>query len=122
MTQKNNLKMVDIEKHIGDRIRERRLLLGLTQQELADAIGVTYQQAHKYEKGINRVSAGRLLDIANQLGVSVNFFYDGLDSDNVELDRKQKLSLEIARDFSLIKSQRHKDALSVVARALSAKD
>src|SRR5215472_11487722 len=49
----------DIDRHVGARIRERRIMLGLTQQQLADLIGVTYQQAHKYERGINRVSAGR---------------------------------------------------------------
>src|ERR1043166_315195 len=50
----------DVDRHVGARVRERRIMLGLTQQQLADLIGVTYQQAHKYERGINRVSAGRL--------------------------------------------------------------
>ena len=53
-------------------------MLGLTQQQLADLIGVTYQQAHKYEKGINRVSAGRLYDVAQVLGVSISYFYEGM--------------------------------------------
>jgi transcriptional regulator with XRE-family HTH domain len=56
-----------IDDHVGRRIRERRILLGLTQGELAEMIGVTYQQAHKYEHGINRVSAGRLFEIARVL-------------------------------------------------------
>ena len=55
---------VAIDDHVGARIRERRIMLGLTQQQLAEMIGVTYQQAHKYERGINRVSAGRLFEIA----------------------------------------------------------
>ena len=50
----------DVDRHVGARVRERRIMLGFTQQQLADLIGVTYQQAHKYERGINRVSAGRL--------------------------------------------------------------
>jgi DNA-binding XRE family transcriptional regulator len=50
----------DVDRHVGARVRERRIMLGLTQQQLADLIGVTYQQAHKYERGINRISAGRL--------------------------------------------------------------
>jgi transcriptional regulator with XRE-family HTH domain len=54
---------VAIDDHVGGRIRERRIMLGLTQQQLAEMIGVTYQQAHKYERGINRLSAGRLFDI-----------------------------------------------------------
>src|SRR6516162_9227930 len=62
----------DIDRHVGARIRERRIMLGLTQQQLADLIGVTYQQAHKYERGINRVSAGRLFEVAQVLGVPVS--------------------------------------------------
>src|SRR4051794_31223821 len=57
----------DIDRHVGARVRERRIMMGLTQQQLADLIGVTYQQAHKYERGINRVSAGRLYEIAQVL-------------------------------------------------------
>src|SRR6185437_9697247 len=65
----------DIDRHVGARIRERRIMLGLTQQQLADLIGVTYQQAHKYERGINRVSAGRLFEIARVLSVPVSYFF-----------------------------------------------
>jgi transcriptional regulator with XRE-family HTH domain len=54
------------DDHIGGRIRERRIMLGLTQHQLTEMIGVTYQQAHKYERGINRVSAGRLFEIAGR--------------------------------------------------------
>ena len=50
----------DMDRHVGARMRERRIMLGLTQQQMAELIGVTYQQAHKYEKGINRIAAGRL--------------------------------------------------------------
>ena len=59
----------DIDHYVGARVRERRIMLGFTQQQLADLIGVTYQQAHKYERGINRISAGRLFDIAQVLSV-----------------------------------------------------
>jgi transcriptional regulator with XRE-family HTH domain len=58
-------------------MRERRVMLGLTQQQMAELIGVTYQQAHKYEKGINRVAAGRLYRIAQALGVEVGYFFEG---------------------------------------------
>ena len=68
----------DIDRHVGARVRERRIMLGLTQQQLADLIGVTYQQAHKYERGINRVSAGRLYEIARVLSAPITFFYEGL--------------------------------------------
>jgi transcriptional regulator with XRE-family HTH domain len=62
-------------------MRERRIMLGLTQQQMAELIGVTYQQAHKYEKGVNRVAAGRLYNIAQALGVDVGYFFEGLESD-----------------------------------------
>src|SRR5438876_11052202 len=68
-----------IDRHVGARVRERRIMLGLTQQQLADLIGVTYQQAHKYERGINRVSAGRLYEIAQVLSVPVGYFFEGLE-------------------------------------------
>jgi transcriptional regulator with XRE-family HTH domain len=64
----------DVE--VGRRIRARRLECWLTQQELAQGLGVTFQQVQKYEKGINRVSAGRLLGICNLLQVPITFFYD----------------------------------------------
>ena len=66
----------DIDRHVGARVRERRIMLGLTQQQLADLIGVTYQQAHKYERGINRVSAGRLYEIAQVLSVPIGYFFE----------------------------------------------
>ena len=62
----------DADRHVGMRMRERRIMLGLTQQQMAELIGVTYQQAHKYEKGINRIAAGRLYTIAQALGVEVS--------------------------------------------------
>ena len=68
----------DIDRHVGARMRQRRIMLGLTQQQLADLIGVTYQQAHKYEKGINRIAAGRLSGIAQALGVEIGYFYEGM--------------------------------------------
>ena len=64
-------RVTDADKYIGARLRARRLMLGLTQQETAELIGVTYQQQHKYEKGINRIAAGRLYDIARALGVEI---------------------------------------------------
>src|SRR6266571_2015026 len=67
-----------IDDHVGSRIRERRIMLGLTQQQLAEMIGVTYQQAHKYERGINRVSAGRLFEIARVLSAPITYFYEGI--------------------------------------------
>ena len=67
----------DVDRHVGARMRERRIMLGLTQQQMAELIGVTYQQAHKYEKGINRIAAGRLSGIAQALGVEIGYLLRG---------------------------------------------
>ena len=70
----------EIDHHVGKRIRRRRRLLGLTQQQLAEAVGIRFQQIQKYESGSNRVSASRLFEIAEALDVPVQYFYDGVQS------------------------------------------
>src|SRR5579875_643906 len=77
----------EVDRHVGARVRERRIMLGLTQQQLADLIGVTYQQAHKYERGITP---------------------------------RERMCLELARNFAQIPNERHQEALSQLARALAA--
>ncbi len=67
-----------IDKHIGNRVRARRIMLGMSQEKLADALGLTFQQVQKYEKGVNRIGASRLLHIAGILDVSIEFFFEGL--------------------------------------------
>jgi transcriptional regulator with XRE-family HTH domain len=71
-----------IDVHVGKRLRLRRSILGLSQEELAKTLGITFQQVQKYEKGINRVSSSRLFDVANALGVDVKFFFDEYDNEN----------------------------------------
>lgn len=109
------------DHHVGARIRERRIMLGLSQQQLAQMIGVTYQQAHKYERGLNRISAGRLYEIAQVLGVPVSWFYDGLAHADApaEMTQRQRMCLELARNFAAIDNERHQEALSQMARALA---
>ncbi|HEX9570356.1 MAG TPA: helix-turn-helix transcriptional regulator [Rhodospirillales bacterium] len=113
----------DTDRYVGTRIRERRVMLGLSQQQMAELIGVTYQQAHKYERGINRISAGRLFEIAQVLGVPVDYFFDGLGGagGENELHERQRMCLEVARNFSQIDNKRHQEALSQLARALAVK-
>jgi transcriptional regulator with XRE-family HTH domain len=65
-----------IDIHVGSRIRLRRTLLGISQERLAEAIGLTFQQVQKYEKGTKRVSSSRLVDLANVLAVSVSYFFE----------------------------------------------
>jgi transcriptional regulator with XRE-family HTH domain len=110
----------DIDRHVGARIRERRIMLGLTQQQLADLIGVTYQQAHKYERGINRVSAGRLFEIARVLSVPVSHFFENLDAETGKTQSpRERMCLELARNFAQISNEKHQEALSQLARALA---
>ncbi len=67
-----------VDLHVGGRVRMRRKLLGISQEQLADALGLTFQQVQKYERGANRVSASKLYEIAKTLQVPVSFFFDGL--------------------------------------------
>ena len=69
----------DIDLHLGRRLRRRRRLLGLTQQQLANQVGIRFQQIQKYECGANRISAARLWQLAEALESSVAYFYDGLE-------------------------------------------
>ncbi len=69
-----------VDIHVGGRVRLRRTMLGMSQDKLADAIGLTFQQVQKYEKGVNRIGASRVFEIARVLSVPVQFFYDDYDA------------------------------------------
>jgi transcriptional regulator with XRE-family HTH domain len=93
---------------------------GLTQQTLADLIGVTYQQAHKYENGVNRIAAGRLYIIARVLGVDVGYFFEGLQSDPPsEPTLQQRVFLDLARNFRSIRTRKHQEAICLLTRILA---
>jgi transcriptional regulator with XRE-family HTH domain len=110
----------DIDRHVGARMRERRIMLGLTQQQMAELIGVTYQQAHKYEKGINRIAAGRLFTIAKALGVDVGYFFEGIDTrPSFKPTAQQRMLLELARHFVALPNRRYQEAICNLARALA---
>lgn len=116
----NKKKADEVDRHVGERIRERRIMLGLTQQELAHGIGVTYQQAHKYEQGVNRVSAGRLFEIAKILNTPVEYFFDGIGGEEPrETNMRERMGLELSRHFSMIRNEKHQEAISSLARALA---
>jgi transcriptional regulator with XRE-family HTH domain len=68
------------DKHVGSRVRMRRMMLGMSQEKLGDALGLTFQQVQKYEKGTNRIGASRLQQIAHILQVQVSFFFEGAPS------------------------------------------
>ena len=80
-----------IDVHVGNRLRLRRSILGLSQERLASELGITFQQVQKYERGLNRIGASRLWDLAQVLGVSVNYFYENLD-ENTQNKSPRKIS------------------------------
>ena len=68
-----------IDLQVGNRVRIRRMLVGMSQEKLGDLLGLTFQQVQKYEKGVNRIGAGRLFEVARILGVPIDYFYEGLE-------------------------------------------
>lgn len=118
-----------VDVHVGKRIRHRRWLVGMTQQQLGEKVGIKFQQIQKYETGMNRVSASRLWDIAAALSVPVSFFFEGLasqdaanndvEAQDVPLDiLKDKEALELVRSYYAIpETQRRR--LFELARVLS---
>lgn len=68
-----------IDRIVGQRLRWRRRELKLTQEQLGERLGLTFQQVQKYEKGVNRISAGRLFEMAQVLGITITYFYEGVD-------------------------------------------
>jgi transcriptional regulator with XRE-family HTH domain len=85
----------EIDFHIGKRLRRRRRLLGLTQQQLAESVGIRFQQIQKYECGANRVSASRLFELAESLDVPAQYFYEGLSPDEDKVDDPDAMAADI---------------------------
>ena len=115
-----------VDTHVGKRIRHRRWLIGKTQQQLAEQVGIKFQQIQKYETGANRVSASRLWDIAQALDVKVTFFFDGLaDTPNEKGTQampdqlaESKETLDLVRSYYAI-PQNQRRRLLELARVLS---
>lgn len=116
-----------VDIHVGKKVRHRRWMVGMTQQQLADKVGIKFQQIQKYETGMNRVSASRLWDIADALDVPVSYFFDGLDQKESEHVDDQpspgdlmsdREALELVRSYYAIpENQRRR--LFELARVLS---
>lgn len=115
-----------VDVHVGKRVRHRRWMVGMTQQQLAERVGIKFQQIQKYETGMNRVSASRLWEIGSALGVTVSFFFEGLGdraadtpSDDLPGDLlADKEALELIRSYySIPENQRRR--LFDLARVLS---
>ena len=118
-----------VDVHVGKRVRHRRWMVGMTQQQLGDIVGIKFQQIQKYETGMNRISASRLWDIAQALGVSISFFFEGFDEEErapestiADVQRgdllADKEALELVRSYYAIpEAQRRR--LFDLARVLS---
>jgi len=89
----------NFNKHLGNKLKLRRLALGLTQTKVAKAINVTFQQIQKYEKGTNGVSSIRLLQLANYLKVPVNYFFEDFPEYQINLDKSQEKHMNINYNF-----------------------
>lgn len=94
-----------IDMHVGGRIRLRRSVLGLSQEKLAEELGITFQQVQKYERGLNRVGASRLWDLSQVLSVPVSFFYEELDEGS-----KNKSPRNVGRGFGFAEENSAFDA------------
>jgi transcriptional regulator with XRE-family HTH domain len=115
-----------VDVHVGKRVRHRRWMVGMTQQQLAERVGIKFQQIQKYETGMNRISASRLWDISEALGVPVSFFFEGLAEEGAVAQHgslpgdilADKEALELVRSYYAIpETQRRR--LFELARVLS---
>lgn len=115
-----------VDVAVGQRIRFRRMLIQMTQGELAERVGITFQQIQKYEKGINRVGASRLYQVAQVLRVPVQYFFEDFPTNGGDNDFKATIDdflsndgLELNRSFSRITSPKARKAVVALAKALS---
>jgi transcriptional regulator with XRE-family HTH domain len=121
-----------VDRHVGGRVRMRRMMIKMSQEKLGDALGLTFQQVQKYEKGTNRIGASRLQQIANVLGVPVDFFFTGAPgpdspaegfseaaSPSYEADLLTAEGLKLLRAFHLVKDPKVRRRLVELTQALS---
>lgn len=116
-----------VDVHVGKRVRHRRWLVGMTQQQLAEKVGIKFQQIQKYETGANRVSASRLWDISEVLDVPVSFFFEGLDAEHAATVKDESMPADLMGDkeaMELIRSyysipENQRKRLFDLARVLS---
>jgi transcriptional regulator with XRE-family HTH domain len=111
-----------VDDHVGSRIRLRRTLLGMTQEQLAAALSISYQQIQKYETGANRVSAGRLFEIAQRLSVDVGYFFEGLDPEmlpkGLPHGGRNRIAIDLVRNFLEIADEDQRSALANLVKTL----
>jgi transcriptional regulator with XRE-family HTH domain len=111
-----------VDDHVGERIRVRRTELGLTQEDLARRLQISYQQVQKYETGANRISAGRLYEIANELSVGVTYFFEDFDSGKRSLEMPHgghnRAAIDLVRNFQELKDENLRSAVTGLLKAM----
>lgn len=114
-----------VDEHVGERIRRRRAELGLTQEHLAASLGISYQQIQKYETGANRISAGRLYQIARRLESPIGLFFEGIEAAGAPGNKppsgvsSNRVTIEAVRNFAAINDPAVRAALSNLIRSLA---
>lgn len=112
-----------VDAYVGERIRNRRTTLGLTQDHLARALNISYQQVQKYETGANRVSAGRLYELARTLDTEVSEFFAGLNEEAdigpLEHGGKNRATIELVRNFTTIENTEIRAMLSGLVKTIA---
>lgn len=91
--------------HVGHRLREVRIMRGLTQTQLGERLGISFQQVQKYEKGTNRIGSSRLWDMCGILDVPVTFFFDGLGGDSEDQEKVSRRALQLAKELDRIEDE-----------------
>ena len=109
---------VDIE--VGKRLKERRIFLGLSQTELANMLDISFQQVQKYEKGTNRISASRLVDLSNVLEVNITYFFNEKGKNESKDDlTAQRETLTLVRNYYKITDKKKRDSVITFCKALA---
>ena len=107
-----------VDIYVGQKLRMRRKMLGLSQNQLGKKIGVTFQQIQKYEKGINRMGSSRLHEIATILLLPISYFFDGYDENPIEEDKQL---IKLCKHFLKIKEKGLQDSVINLAKSLEGK-
>lgn len=116
-----------IDIQVGNRVRIRRMLIGMSQEKLGDLLGLTFQQVQKYEKGVNRIGAGRLYEVSRILNVPVDFFYEGVAASGQESEGTPPVmefvssgeGLQLALAFMKIKDVRVRKRMLDLVKSLA---
>jgi transcriptional regulator with XRE-family HTH domain len=124
-----------IDKEVGSRVRMRRVSIGMSQEKLGDMLGLTFQQVQKYEKGMNRISVARLIEIAKILGVDIHFFLNGVTSTKVTPGFAEENppayvadmmstpeGLQLVRNFTGIKNPKIRKSIAQLVASLASQE